>query len=123
MFCEIIKGEKMDNIIEFPKKTERDWLEIEKVIKDYLKKIPELSEEDINYINERMKKFHSEVMDKEFNLKFKTPNNMKKSEADKIMKYAIESFEKEIHDYIGQILSERLNLEIRMYLNNYTFEN
>ena len=113
----------MDNIIKFPKKAEREWLEIEKVIKNYLKKIPELSEEDINYINERMKKFHSEVMDKEFNLKFKTPNNIKKSEADKIMKYAIESFEKEIHDYTGQILSERLNLEIRMYLNNYTFEN
>lgn len=113
----------MDNIINFPKKNEREWIEIEKVIRGYLNEIPELSEEDVDYINKRMKKFYLEVMDKEFNLKFKITNNISKSEADKIMKYTVESFNKEIHDYTSQILNERLNLETKICLNNYTFKN
>jgi len=111
----------MDNIIDFPKRSEREWLEIEKIIEKYLIEIPELSNEDVDYINERMKKFYLEVIDKKFKLEFKSPNDMPKSEADKIMKYTVESFHKEIHNYTSQILNERLNLEIEMCLNNYIF--
>lgn len=112
----------MDNIIDFPRKSEREWLEIEKIIRKYLNEIPELSRKDVDYINERMKKFYLEVLDKKFNLKFKKPNNMPKSEADKVIEYTVEEFNEEIHNYTSRILNERLNLETRMCLNDYTFK-
>ena len=112
----------MDKIIDFPNKNEREWIEIERTIRELLKENSNLYSEDINYICERMKKYYFEVIVMNFSWGIELPNNILKNNTKKVLDSANESLRKKINEYVNQILIERLQLEIRMVVNDYIFE-
>jgi|Wag4MinimDraft_7_1082656.scaffolds.fasta_scaffold00008_21 hypothetical protein len=112
----------MDNIIEFPKEKERNWLIIEKAIREQINNQTNLSDENINYICRRMKDFYLEYIDNNFSFNFKMPNDISEKTSKKIIASVQKSFSNQIHEYTNQILFERLILELDLLMKGYTFK-
>ena len=112
----------MDNIIDFPKKDEREWLIIEKSIKMNLNETNRLSNNDIDYICKRIKEFYFEVMNEKFSFNFEIPQGISEEKRKELINSVKNSFKKQIHNYTSKILYERLEFEVELLMKGYKLE-
>jgi hypothetical protein len=106
------------NVIEFPTRVVREWIMVEKTIREVLEQAgasPEMTKE----VCARMKGVY-EKYNRMLTLALKLPLpeylSMEQRRAiDDAIRNAVEDFKKQIHEYSSQVLLDRLCLEIELY--------
>ena len=106
------------NIIEFPTRAVREWIMVERTIREVLEQVgasAEMTEE----VCARMKDVY-ERYNRMFTLALKLPlpeylSLDQRRAIDDSIRNAVEGLTKEIHDYSSQVLFDRLCLEIELF--------
>ena len=106
------------NVINFPTEAVRDWVLVEKSIKNIMQQAdasPEMIKEVCGRMKEIWEKYKIEF---KFSVELPTLSNFPEAlrkEIDESLKKAFETFAEQIHEYTSQVLFDRLLLEIELY--------
>jgi len=106
------------NIIEFPTRSVREWIKVERTIRETLEQAG-ASQEMTEEVCGRMKEVY-EKYDRVFTfaLGLPLPEHLsleQRRAIDNSIRNAVEGLTKEIHEYTNQVLFDRLCIEIELY--------
>ncbi len=104
------------NVIEFPTRIVRHWIEIEKIIRGNLERsgaAPEMVDEVCGRIKESWKKFDIQISIP-FQFPAGLPEWVRKAIDDSLQKLT-KSVADQIHEYTSNLMLDRLHLEIELY--------
>jgi len=109
----------MSNVIKFPSRPERQWTDMEKILRSHLQKAsaPEAMEEELMT---RMRAVFMEYHQREWNIEFQlpVPAGMSETDQEKLRAAVHEGFAQlasRIHELTNHVFCDRVSLEIELY--------